>query len=159
MLICQCNADLQPNTNSEEDSEWTQAAQVYSNLEEMPTFITQQHDSAAEHSFTSSADSFRKRQEVQKSTRVHPQLQSLAYCLLRLTHDCPSFGVNPILAKEQVPQTFSTITKNKSKSWVDRSCLVDQEARFDFLPFYQNNVLPMYIQSSAHSCACTCPPF
>ena len=56
ILICQHSADLQPNTNSEEEVDWTQAAQAYPNLEEMPTFITQQRELAAEHSFTSSAD-------------------------------------------------------------------------------------------------------
>ena len=56
MLICQRNADLQPNTDSQEDIDWTQAARVYPNLEEMPTFLSRQRDSAAEHSFTTSAD-------------------------------------------------------------------------------------------------------
>ena len=56
MLVCQHSADLQPNTNSQEDVDWTQAAQAYPNLEEMPTFIPRQRDSAAEHSFTTSAD-------------------------------------------------------------------------------------------------------
>ena len=71
MLICQRNGDLQPNTNSEEDIDWTQTAQVYPNLEEMLTFITRQCESAAENSFTSSANSFRKRHaNFDTSTRV-----------------------------------------------------------------------------------------
>ena len=56
MLICQRNAQLQPRTDSQEDVDWTQAAQAYPNLEEMPTFICRQRESAAEHSFTTSAD-------------------------------------------------------------------------------------------------------
>ena len=56
MLICQCNADLQPNTHPQEDFDWTQGAQAYPNLEEMPTFITWQRESAAEHTFTTFAD-------------------------------------------------------------------------------------------------------
>ena len=52
MLICQHNADLQPNTDSQEEFDWTQGAQAYPNLEEMLTFITRQHESAAEHIFT-----------------------------------------------------------------------------------------------------------
>ena len=56
MLICRHNADLQPNTNSQEGVDWTQAAQAYPNLEEMPTFITRHRDSAGEHSFTTSAN-------------------------------------------------------------------------------------------------------
>ena len=76
MLICQRNADLQPKTNSEEDIDWTQAAQVYPNLEKMPTFITRQRKSAAEHSFTS-ADSFRKHYaNFDTSTRI---AKGLAY--------------------------------------------------------------------------------
>ena len=43
-------------SNPEEEVDWTRAAQTYPNLEEMPTFIIRQRKSAAEHSFTSSAD-------------------------------------------------------------------------------------------------------
>ena len=56
MLICHHNADLQTNTDSHKDVDWTQSAQAYPNLEELPTFITQQRQSAAEHSFTTTAD-------------------------------------------------------------------------------------------------------
>lgn len=57
MLICQQNADLQPNTDSQEDFDWTPGAQAYPNLKEIPTFITRQHESAAEHTFTTFPDS------------------------------------------------------------------------------------------------------
>ena len=56
MLICQRNADLQPNTDSQEDFDWTPGAQAYPNLEEIPNFITRQHESAAEHTFTTFPD-------------------------------------------------------------------------------------------------------
>ena len=56
MLICQRNADLQPNVDSQEDVDWTRAAQAYPNLEEMPTFICRQRESADEHLFSTSAD-------------------------------------------------------------------------------------------------------
>ena len=50
MLICRHNANLQPNTDSHNDVDWTQSAQAYPNLEELPTFITRQRQTAAEHS-------------------------------------------------------------------------------------------------------------
>ena len=56
MLICQRNADLQPNMETQEDMDWTRAAQAYPNLEEMPTFICRQRKSAAEHLFSTSAN-------------------------------------------------------------------------------------------------------
>ena len=56
MLVCQCNADLQPNIESEQEVDWTRAAQAYTNIEEMPSFISQQHASAGQRAFTTSAD-------------------------------------------------------------------------------------------------------
>ena len=56
MLVCQCNADLQPNIESEQEVDWTHAAQAYTNIEEMPSLISQQHASAGQHAFTTSAD-------------------------------------------------------------------------------------------------------
>ena len=85
MLICQHNADLQPNTNPEEDIDWTQAAQVYPNLEEMPTFITRQRESAAEHSFTSSADPQRLQgKQLQAYTLVQQHAEAEAPPPLRM---------------------------------------------------------------------------
>ena len=55
MLICQRAADLQPDTSSQEDFNWTVAAQSYSNLEEAPTFITRNRQQAAPRTFTTSA--------------------------------------------------------------------------------------------------------
>ena len=56
MLICQRNTDLQPNTDSQQDIDWTLASQSYPNLEEAPSFISQQRQVAGEHVFTTSAD-------------------------------------------------------------------------------------------------------
>ena len=47
MLLCQCNADIQPNVYSQQEVDWTSAGQAYPNLEEMPSFICQQWESAA----------------------------------------------------------------------------------------------------------------
>ena len=40
MLVCQRNADLQLDINSQQEVDWTQGAGAYPNLEEMPTFIS-----------------------------------------------------------------------------------------------------------------------
>ena len=55
MLICQRTADLQPDSSSQEDFNWTAAAQAYPNLEEAPTFIARNRQQAAPHTFTTSA--------------------------------------------------------------------------------------------------------
>ena len=56
MLVCQRNADLQPDITSQQEVDWTQAAQAYPNLEEMPTFIIRHRQAAPQHSFTTTAD-------------------------------------------------------------------------------------------------------
>ena len=56
MLVCQRNADLQPNIESEQEVDWTRAAQAYVNIEEMLSFIFRQRESAAQRAFTTSAD-------------------------------------------------------------------------------------------------------
>ena len=56
MLVCQRNADLQPNIESEQEMDWTRAALAYTNIEEMPSFISWQRESAAQRPFTTSAD-------------------------------------------------------------------------------------------------------
>ena len=56
MLICQRNTDLQPNTDSQQDIDWTLASQSYPNVEEAPSFTSQQRQAAGEHVFTTSAD-------------------------------------------------------------------------------------------------------
>ena len=56
MLICQRNSDLQPNSSSQQDFDWSLPAQTYYNLKEMPSFIAQQQQSVPRHTFTTSAD-------------------------------------------------------------------------------------------------------
>ena len=56
MLVCQRNADLLPNIESEQEVDWTRAAQAYTNIEEMASFISRQRESAAQRAFTTTAD-------------------------------------------------------------------------------------------------------
>ena len=56
MLICQRTGDLQPDSSSQEDFNWTAAAQTYPNLEEAPTFISRNRQEAAPHTFITSAN-------------------------------------------------------------------------------------------------------
>ena len=74
ILICQRVADLQPDTSSQEDFNWTAAAQSYPNLEEAPTFITRNRQQAAPRTFTTSAspDNLQGRQlEVYTTVKDH----------------------------------------------------------------------------------------
>ena len=85
MLICQRNADLQPNADSQEDIDWTRATRVYPNLEEMPTFLSRQRDSAAEHSFTTFADPQRLQgKQLQAYTLVRQHAEAEAPPPLRM---------------------------------------------------------------------------
>ena len=56
MLVCQRSFELQPDTDSQQEVDWTDAARAYPNLEEVPSFISQQRQSAAQHTFTTTAD-------------------------------------------------------------------------------------------------------
>ena len=56
MLVCQRNSDLQPSTDSQQDVDWTQAAQSNPNVEEAPSFISQQRQAVGERVLTTSAD-------------------------------------------------------------------------------------------------------
>ena len=56
MLVCQHSNDLQPTSDSQDDIDWTQTAQSYPNLEEAPSFLSQQRQAAGEHMFTTSAN-------------------------------------------------------------------------------------------------------
>ena len=54
--MCRRTADLQRDTNSQPEIDWTHAAEAYPNLEEMPSFIAHQRESANQHAFTTTAD-------------------------------------------------------------------------------------------------------
>ena len=56
MLVCQHSNVLQPTSDSQDDIDWTQTAQSYPNLEEAPSFLSQQRQAAGEHMFTTSAN-------------------------------------------------------------------------------------------------------
>ena len=56
MLVCQRSAELQPDTDSGQAVDWTEAARAYPNLEEAPSFISRQRQSAEQHTFTTTAD-------------------------------------------------------------------------------------------------------
>ena len=56
MLICHRNADFANNPNTNDDHDWSAASSAYPNLEELPTFITRQRQSAPQRPFTTTAD-------------------------------------------------------------------------------------------------------
>ena len=56
MLICQCRAELQREIGSENEVDWSQAAQTYQNIEEMPSFISRQRQSTTQPTFTTTAN-------------------------------------------------------------------------------------------------------
>lgn len=56
MLVCHRNADYGNNSDSDDDHNWSASATAYPNLEDLPTFITRQRQSAQEHPFTTAAD-------------------------------------------------------------------------------------------------------
>jgi ATP-dependent DNA helicase PIF1 len=85
MLICQSNTDLQPSTESQEDVHWSAGAQRYPNVEEMPTFISRYHESAGQHTFTTSADpQHLQGKQLQVYTLVQEHAQSNNPLPLRL---------------------------------------------------------------------------
>ena len=76
MLICQRNAELQSSSDSQENFDWTQAARSYPNVEEAPSFVSQQQQTAAQHVFTTSADPLNlqgKQLQVYTAVREHAE--------------------------------------------------------------------------------------
>ena len=74
MLICQRNTDLQPHTDSQPDVDWTHAAQSYPNLEEAPSFISQQRQTPGHRVFTTTASPANlqgKQQQVYTTVQQH----------------------------------------------------------------------------------------
>ena len=75
MLVCQCNADLQPNTESEQEVDWTRAAQAYTNIEEM----------SDQRAFTTNADPRQLQgKELQVYTIVQQHIEAEAPPPLRM---------------------------------------------------------------------------
>ena len=56
MLICHRNADYGNNSDCDDDHDWSASSIAYPNLEELPSFITRQRQSAPERSFNTTAD-------------------------------------------------------------------------------------------------------
>ena len=57
MLICQHNADYHnADCDGDDDYNWSASSTAYSNLDEMPTSITRQHQSPHERPYTTTAD-------------------------------------------------------------------------------------------------------
>ena len=78
MLVCQRNSDLQPNTDSQQEIDWTLASQSYPNVEEAPSFISQQRQAAGEHVFTTSANPQNLRgKQLQVYTTVHQHYEAV----------------------------------------------------------------------------------
>jgi len=57
MLICQHHATLQPATDLDESVNWTYSAQLYDNLDEIPSFISNQRQLFIQQPFNSDANS------------------------------------------------------------------------------------------------------
>ena len=55
MLICRKNADMQPNMDTQDDIDWISSAQSYPNIDEAPSFISQQRQAAGPHVITTTA--------------------------------------------------------------------------------------------------------
>ena len=52
MLLCQLSNELPTSTHSQDEVNWTQAAQRYPNLPEAPSFIARHRETAASQTFT-----------------------------------------------------------------------------------------------------------
>ena len=77
MLICQRNSDLQPNMNSNEDYNWASSSSVYPNLEELPSFIARQRQTATQRIFTTTANpQYLQGKQLQAYTLVQQHLQT-----------------------------------------------------------------------------------
>ena len=77
MLICQRNSDLQPNMNSTEDYNWASSSSAYPNLEELPSFIAQQRQTATQRIFTTTANpQYLQGKQLQAYTLVQQHLQT-----------------------------------------------------------------------------------
>ena len=85
MLICQRSSDLQPSTDNQKEVDWTEAAQAYPNLEELPSFLARQRQSAAQHTFTTTADPQKLQgKQLQAYTIVRQHMETEAPPPLRM---------------------------------------------------------------------------
>lgn len=87
MLVCQYSAELQQTTESasDQDHDWAQAARIYPNIEEMPTFIARQRQHAPIPAFTTTADPTQlQRKQLKAYTIVREHLNTEAPTPLRM---------------------------------------------------------------------------
>jgi len=55
-MICQRTSHLQPITDIQENIDWTNSSRLYSNLAEIPSFISSHRQSSVHHVVSNSAD-------------------------------------------------------------------------------------------------------
>ena len=85
MLICQSNAELEPNMESQDSADWSVEERAYPNVEELPTFISRQRESTGQHSFTTSADpQHLQEKQLQAYNLVREHAESVSPPPLRL---------------------------------------------------------------------------
>ncbi len=75
MLICHGNADFQAHGQSD-DYDWSTSSTTYPNLEEFPTFITRNHQSTLQRSFTTADPQHLVGKQLEVYTFVKEHLES-----------------------------------------------------------------------------------
>ena len=56
MVICQRNADHHTIVDCDGDHDWSTSNTVYTNIDDLPTFITRHRQATQQHRFTTTAD-------------------------------------------------------------------------------------------------------
>ena len=78
MLICHHRTELQHEISSQAEVDWSQAAQAYENIEEMPSFIARQRQSTTQATFTTTADPQQLQgKQLQAYTIVHEHVEAI----------------------------------------------------------------------------------
>ena len=80
MLICRQNAEMQPSMDTQEDIDWTASTQSYPNIDEAPSFISQQRQASGQHVFTTT---------VNPANLQGKQLQVYTIVQQHYTANCP----------------------------------------------------------------------
>ena len=85
MLVCQHTGDLQSRHESQQNVYWTSAIQLYPNVDEAPSFMSQQQQMSREHVFTTTADpDSLQGKQVQVYTTVQQHYRSINPLPLRM---------------------------------------------------------------------------
>ena len=78
MLICHHRTELQYEIGSQAEVDWSQAAQAYANIEEMPSFIPRQRQSTTHATFTTTANPQQLQgKQLQAYTIVHQHKEAV----------------------------------------------------------------------------------